>query len=78
MTRADKFLLCTLEACRPDQVDAALEISNTKGLPLAELVTEIMRSMLDGLPWEDRQEVIERIYQSLRGGDCTYWICRAG
>jgi len=74
MTRADKFLLCTLEACRPDQVDAVLEISNTKDLPLAEMV----RSMLDGLQREDRQELIERIYQSLRGGDCTYWICRAG
>jgi hypothetical protein len=78
MARADKFLLCTLEACRPDQIDAVLEISNTKGLPLAELVAEIVRSMLDGWPGGDRQEVIERIYQSLRGGDCTYWICRAG
>lgn len=47
MTNADKLLLLVLEACRPDQVEALLEISERKGQPLAELVAEMVQAGLD-------------------------------
>ena len=43
MTNTDKLLLFVFEAGRPDQVEALLEISQTKGRPLAVMVIEVAR-----------------------------------
>jgi hypothetical protein len=58
MTNTDKLLMYVMETCRPDQVESMLEISQTKGRPLAEIVVKAIRLMMTSLPWEKRQEVI--------------------
>jgi hypothetical protein len=63
MTNTDKLFLFAMEACRPDQVEALLAISQKKGRPLAELIAGIIRTSLDDLPWEERQEVVEGFKQ---------------
>jgi hypothetical protein len=47
-----------MEAARPEQIEALLEISRTKGRPLSVMVVEVARIVMDRLPWEERQEVI--------------------
>jgi hypothetical protein len=59
VTDTDKLLMLALEAYRPDQVDRVCTLARQKGWSLAETVAEVMRTQLNGLPWEDRQEVIE-------------------
>jgi hypothetical protein len=63
MSETDKLLMYMMENCRPDQVQSMLEISQTKGRPLAVMVVETVRIMLDSLPWEERREVIEEFKQ---------------
>ena len=55
----DKLFLFTMESSRPDQIEALLEISRTKGRPLAVMIVEVIQIMMDSLPWEERQAVIE-------------------
>ena len=49
MTTADKVFLFVMEACRADQLEA-----------LTEIAVQVVRDMLDDLPWAMRQEVIEQ------------------
>ena len=58
MTNTDKLLMYMMENCRSDQVESMLEISQTKGRPITMMVVEAIRTMLDSLPWEERQELI--------------------
>jgi hypothetical protein len=58
MTDTDKLLLYVMEICRRDQVESLLEISQTKGRPIAVMVVEAVRIMLDSLTPEERQPVI--------------------
>ena len=60
MTNADKVFLFVMESCRPDQIEALLAISRAKGRPLTEIAVQVVRDMLDDLPWAMRQEVIEQ------------------
>jgi hypothetical protein len=58
VTNTDKLLMFAMEAARPEQIEALLEISRTKGRPLSVMVVEVARIVMDRLPWEERQEVI--------------------
>lgn len=58
MTNTDKLLLYVLEIARADQVAWLLETSQTKGRSLDSMVVEAVRTMMNSLPWEERQEVI--------------------
>ena len=57
MTDTDKLFLFVFEAARPDKVDTLLEISQTKGRPIAVMVVEAVRIMMNRLTREERQEV---------------------
>jgi hypothetical protein len=50
VSETDKLLMYVMENCRSDQVESMLEISQTKGRPLAVMVVEAIRVMMDSLP----------------------------
>ena len=60
MTNTDKLLMYVMENCRPDQVSAMIASSQTKGRPIAGMVVEAVRIMMNRLTREERQEVIAK------------------
>jgi hypothetical protein len=58
VTNTDKLLMYAFEIARADQVEELVAISQTKGRPLAVMVVEAIRIMMDSLTREERQSVI--------------------